>query len=123
MRIGTAALLGSALAVMGIASSANAQDAQYAHAAITAGNLSSAERTLERETRAGSREPEVLLNLAAVYALTQRTTEARRLYQRVLSAKDASMVMPSSRIASAHDVARRGLQLLDQPSAVQLTAR
>ena len=56
MRIGTAALLGSALAVMGIASSANAQDAQYAHAAITAGNLSSAERTLERETRAAGHE-------------------------------------------------------------------
>lgn len=123
MRIGTAALLGSALAVMGIASSANAQDVQYAHAAITAGNLTSAERTLERETRAGSREPEVLLNLAAIYAMTQRPAEARGLYQRVLNAKDASLVMPSSRIASSHDVARRGLQLLEQPNAVQITAR
>lgn len=123
MRIGTGALLGSALAVMGIATSANAQDAQYAHAAITAGNLSSAERALERETRAGSREPEVLLNLAAVYAMTQRSTEARDLYVRVLNAKDASLVMPSSQVASSHDVARRGLRLLDQPSALQLTAR
>ena len=123
MRIGTAALLGSALAVMGIASGANAQDVQYAHAAIMAGNLTSAERTLERETRAGSREPEVLLNLAAIYAMTQRPTEARGLYQRVLNAKDASLVMPSSRVASSHDVARRGLHLLEQPNAVQLTAR
>ena len=122
MRIGTAALLGSALAVMGIASSANAQDAQYAHAAITAGNLTSAERTLERETRAGSREPEVLLNLAAVYAMTQRPAAARDLYQRVLNAKDASLVLPSSQVAGSHDIARRGLRLLDQP-AVQLTAR
>lgn len=123
MRIGTATLLGSALAVMGIASSANAQDAQYAHAAITAGNFSSAERTLEREARAGNREPEVLLNLAAVYAKTQRPAEARDLYLRVLNAKDASMVMPSSQIASSHDVARRGLRLLDQLGAMQLTAR
>ena len=123
MRIGTTALLGAALAVMGIASSANAQDARYAHAAITAGNLLSAERTLERETRAGSREPEVLLNLAAVYALTQRPAEARDMYLRVLNAKDASMVMPSSQVASSHDVARRGLRLLDIPGAVQLTAR
>ncbi len=123
MRIGTVALLGSALAVMGIASSANAQDAQYAHAAITAGNLSSAERSLERETRAGSREPEVLLNLAAVYAMTQRPTEARDLYQRVLETRDASLVMSSSQVASSHDVARRGLRLLEQPGALQITAR
>jgi|GEM_PF-962816 len=123
MRIGTAALLGSALAVMGIASSANAQDARYAHAAITAGNLSTAERALERESRAGNREPEILLNLAAVYAMTQRPTEARELYLRVLNARDASLVMPSSQVASAHDVARRGLRLLDQPGATQLTSR
>lgn len=123
MRIGTVALLGSTLAVMGIASSANAQDAQYAHAAITAGNLSSAERTLEREKRAGSREPEVLLNLAAVYAMTQRPADARNLYLRVLTAKDASLVMPSSQVASSHDIARRGLRLLDQSDAVQITAR
>lgn len=123
MRIGTRALLGSTLAVMGIATSANAQDAQYAHAAIKSGNLLSAERTLERETRAGSREPEVLLNLAAVYTMTQRPSEARDLYQRVLDAKDASLIMPSSQIASSHDVARRGLRLLDQPGSMQLTAR
>ena len=123
MRIGTVALLGSTLAVMGIASGANAQNAQYAHAAISAGNLSAAERTLERETRAGSREPEVLLNLAAVYAITQRPSEARDLYQRVLDAKDASLVMPSSQVASSHDVARRGLRLLEQPAAMQITAR
>lgn len=123
MRIGTVALLGSALAVMGIATSANAQQVEYAHAAITAGNLTTAERTLERETRAGSREPEVLLNLAAVYAMTQRPIEARELYLRVLNAKDASLVMPSSQVASAHDVARRGLRLLDQPGAMQITSR
>lgn len=123
MRIGTVALLGPALAVMAIASSASAQNVEYAHAAITAGNLPSAERSLERETRAGSREPEVLLNLAAVYAMTQRPAEARSLYQRVLDAKDASLVMPSSQVASSHDVARRGLRLLDQPGALQLTSR
>lgn len=123
MRIGTAALLGPALVVMGIASSANAQQVEYAHAAITAGHLSSAERTLEREIRAGSREPEVLLNLAAVYAITQRPSAARELYQRVLDAKDTSLVMPSSQVAGSHDVARRGLRLLEQPSSIQLTAR
>ncbi len=123
MRIGTKALLASALAVMGIAGSANAQDAQYAHAAITAGQLPQAERALEREARAGSREPEVLLNLAAVYAMTQRPDAARSLYTRVLADKDASLMMPSDRIASAHDVARRGLRMLDGASMLQLTSR
>ncbi len=123
MRIGAVALLGSALAVMGIASSANAQDVQYAHAAITAGNFTSAERSLERETRAGNREPEVLLNLAAVYAMTQRSDAARALYAKVLAGEDASLVLPSARVASAHDVARRGLQMLDRPATLQLTSR
>ncbi|MGN5374225.1 tetratricopeptide repeat protein [Sphingomonas hankookensis] len=123
MRIGTIALLAPALAVMGIASSANAQNAQYAHAAITAGDLSSAQRSLERETRAGSREPEVLLNLAAVYAMTQRPDAARDLYARVLAGEDVSLVLPSARVATAHDVARRGLQMLNRPATLRLTSR
>ena len=85
MRIGTLVLLAPALAAMGIAASAHAQDAQYAHAAIESGKLPQAERALTRETRAGSREPEVLLNLAAVYAMTDRADAARALYSRVLA--------------------------------------
>lgn len=123
MRIGTKPLLAAALAVMGIAGSANAQDARYAHAAITAGHLPQAERALEREARAGSREPEVLLNLAAIYAMTERPDAARSLYTRVLATRDASLVMPSDRIASAHDVARRGLRMLDGSTTLQLSAR
>jgi hypothetical protein len=123
MRIGTLVLLAPALAAMGIAASANAQDAQYAHAAIAAGNLPAAERALERDARAGSREPQVLLNLAAVYAMTERSDAARALYTRVLAGEDASLLMPSDQVASAHDVARRGLRMLDRSSAVQLTSR
>lgn len=99
-----------------------AQEARYAHTAITAGELSQAERSLEREARAGSREPEVLLNLAAVYALRNRTDDARALYGRVLNGEDASMVLSSNRVASAHDVARTGLRLLRR-TTTQVTAR
>lgn len=120
---GIATLLGLALAAGGFAGSAMAQDAQYAHAAITGGNLPGAERALEREARAGSREPEVLLNLAAVYAMTDRTDAARSLYTRVLAADDASLVLSSDRIASAHDVARAGLRRLSGTPTQQLTAR
>jgi Flp pilus assembly protein TadD len=123
MRIGATALLGLALAASGVAGSATAQDAQYSHAAITSGNLQQAERSLERETRAGSREPEVLLNLAAVYAMTHRADAARTLYTKILAADDASMVLSSSRIASAHDIARQGLRMLGRPANTQLTAR
>ncbi len=100
-----------------------AQEARYAHTAITAGELSQAERSLEREARAGSREPEVLLNLAAVYALRNRTDDARALYGRVLNGEDASMVLSSNRVASAHDVARTGLRLLGRTTTTQMTAR
>lgn len=123
MRIGTLMLLAPALAAFGGAASANAQDARYAYAAIEAGKLTQAERALERETRAGSREPEILLNLAAIYAKTERPDAARALYGQVLSGDDASLILPSHRIASAHDVARRGLRMLEQPGTLQLTAR
>ncbi|KQN70787.1 hypothetical protein [Sphingomonas sp. Leaf62] len=123
MRIGTLVLLAPALAAMGFAASANAQDAQYAHAAIEAGKLPQAERALERDTRAGSREPQVLLNLAAVYAMTDRPDAARALYTRVLAGEDASLLMQSNQVARAHDVARRGLRMLDRSGTQQLTAR
>lgn len=123
MRIGTLVLLAPALAAMGFAASANAQSAEYAHAAIAAGDLPKAERALERDARAGSREPQVLLNLAAVYAMTDRPDAARALYARVLAGEDASLLMPSDQVISAHDVARRGLQKLDRSGTLQLTAR
>jgi len=123
MRIGTIVLIAPALAAMGFAASANAQRAEYAHAAIEAGKLPQAERALERDARAGSREPQVLLNLAAVYAMTDRPDAARSLYLRVLEGEDASLLMPSDQVANAHDVARRGLRMLDRPGTLQLTAR
>ncbi len=123
MRIGTKTLLALALTASGIAGSAMAQETQYVHAAIVSGKLAQAERDLERDTRAGSREPEVLLNLAAVYAMTDRAEAARALYGRVLDGEDASLMLSSARVASAHDIARKGLRLLDRPATIQMTAR
>ncbi len=123
MRIGTKTLLGVALSAVAFAGSAQAQEAQYAHAAITSGKLTQAERDLARDARAGSREPEVLLNLAAVYAMTDRPAEARVLYQRVLGGEDASLVLASSEVASAHAIARKGLGRLDRAVATRITAR
>lgn len=112
-----------ALAIGVSAAPLAAQEARYAHTAITAGELSQAERSLEREARAGSREPEVLLNLAAVYALSNRTDDARAMYGRVLAGKDVSLVLSSNRVASAHDVARTGIRLLGRTATTQMTAR
>ncbi len=123
MRLGTFTRLAVALSAVGFAGSAMAQDAQYVHAAIVGGKLAQAERDLERDTRAGSREPEVLLNLAAVYAMTDRGDQARGLYQQVLKRDDASLLLSGSRVASAHDVARKGLALLDRDTAIQMTSR
>jgi len=112
-----------AVAIGALAAPVAAQEARYAHTAITAGELPQAERSLEREARAGSREPEVLLNLAAVYALRNRTDDARALYGRVLAGEDASLVLSSNRVASAHDVARTGLRLLGRATTTQVSAR
>lgn len=123
MRIGSKALLGVALSAIAFVGSAQAQDAQYAHAAITSGKLLRAERDLARDARAGSREPDVLLNLAAVYAMTDRPVEARALYQRVLGGEDASLVLASSEVASAHAIARKGLGRLDRGTVTRITSR
>lgn len=90
---------------------------------LTHASLSNAEATLVKADRSTPDQPEVLLNLAAVYALSDRKSQARELYARVLSGENASLVTGSSRVANAHDIARKGISLLDRQAPTQFTAR
>lgn len=99
---------------------AQAQDGSVASAQIVQGDYAAAEAKLLAELRANPERPELLINLAAVYAKTGRTSEARGLYTRVLSSDDVLMDLSAQRTAGSHAIAQRGLRRLD---TVQFTAR
>ncbi|WP_019517013.1 tetratricopeptide repeat protein [Sphingomonas sp. Mn802worker] len=82
------------------------------YTAIAAGNLAQAETTLDAERAIFPRRPEVLLNLAAVYARTTRTARARALYDDVLRSAPVSLNLADGGTTSSHEVAERGLARL-----------
>lgn len=110
------------VAAAGVAAPAMAQDSwpqRTGFQEIAAGNFLGAERTLLEERRANPKSPELMLNLAAVYAKTGRAADARALYDAVLQEKPIAMDMPSGAILSSHTVARTGLRHLPQAIAAR----
>ncbi|MGE7206626.1 tetratricopeptide repeat protein [Sphingomonas sp. NPDC019816] len=108
------------VAAAGMAAPAMAQDGwpqRTGYQEIASGNLAAAERTLLAERRTNPESPELMLNLAAVYAQTGRASEARALYGAVLNEKAIAMDMPSGAILSSHTVAQTGLRQLTQVMA------
>ena len=101
-----------------LASPALAAD-RTGYTAIAAGDLSQAERTLSAERAIFPRRPEVLLNLAAVYARTNRTAQARALYDDVLTAAPVALEVADGGTMSSHDVAQRGLSRLSETLAAR----
>jgi Tfp pilus assembly protein PilF len=99
---------------------ADAQEDGVARTKIAAGDFGQAEAKLLHELRIYPNRPELLLNLAAVYAKTGRAPQARALYMRVLSQRDVLMDLSAEETAGSHALARTGLSRLD---SVQLTAR
>jgi len=92
---------------------AQAQDGdRVASTAIAQGDLARAERELTRELRIHPGRPELLLNLAAVYAGTGRQAEARNLYRDVLAQDEVLMQLSADRVAGSHAVANAGLRRL-----------
>ncbi|WP_404338365.1 tetratricopeptide repeat protein [Sphingomonas sp. MMS12-HWE2-04] len=118
MRLGFAIL--AAAPLIAAALPAQAQDRAVASTEISTGAYAQAETKLQAQLRAHPDLPELLLNLAAVYAQTGRTSEARALYTRVLDQDDVLMDLSADRTAGSHAVARTGLRRIE---AVQFTAR
>ena len=110
-----AILAGLALfAPLALAAPALAQDGdRVASAAIEQGDFVGAEKVLLQELRIHPGRPELLLNLATVYAKTGRQAEARTLYRQVLAQSDVLMDLPADRTAGSHAVAVAGLRRLD----------
>jgi hypothetical protein len=109
-----------AVAPLAAALPAHAQDSAVASTQIHEGEHAAAETRLLAEMRIHPNRPELLLNLATVYARTDRADAARALYQRVLAQDDVVMTLAADRTAGSHAIARTGLRRL---GAVQVTAR
>jgi thioredoxin-like negative regulator of GroEL len=78
------------------------------YTAIQAGDFSTAERIITAERRIYPRMPELMLNLAVVYAHTGRAAEARALYRDVLGQPEVMLDTPSASVSS-YAVAKAGL--------------
>lgn len=106
------------MALAGVAGTASAQERTGYHA-IAAGDLAGAEATLDRERAIFPQRPELMLNLAAVYARTGRASEARALYADVLQREPIDLELGDGSAVSSHQVAKRGLARLDTTVAAR----
>ncbi len=103
-------VLALALAI-GTVGSAHAAD-RTGYQAISAGDYASAEKALLAERRVFPRRPELMINLATVYARTGRLSQAAALYRAALDEDQVEMLLPSDSVESSHVVAQRGLDSL-----------
>ena len=104
--------LAAATAGILLAASASAQDGaavRVAHDALASGDYARAERVLAAEQRIFPGSPEVLVNLAAVYARTGRVQQAAALYRNVLLREDVLLDLSADRAVSSHVLAETGL--------------
>jgi tetratricopeptide (TPR) repeat protein len=108
VRIAAGAALLSAMSVPAHA------DERNGYRQIVAGDYASAERIVNDTRKLFPVEPDLLLNLAAVYRRTGRVDDARALYQRVLGRPDADLDLANGANVSAHALARAGLRDLGQ---------
>jgi Tfp pilus assembly protein PilF len=97
--------------VTSLATPALARD-RTGYQAIAAGDYASAEKTLVAERRIFPGRPELMINLATVYARTGRVSEAASLYRAALASDSVEMAMPDGDVNSSHAVAQRGLDSL-----------
>lgn len=115
MRINHFAIL--ALAGAGFAGAASANDLTLADhngaIEITRGDWGRAERALLASRRVSPTDPELMLNLAIVYAKNGRIDEARALYRQVQARPDEEMQLAGGRMAGSHTLARVALIDLD----------
>lgn len=120
MKTGLAVLIGLAAIAAAAPASAQGDAVRVAHAAYAQGDFGRAERLLTAEQRVFPNSPEVLVNLAAVYARTGRMQQAAALYRQVLSRDDVLLDLSGERTISSHAIATAGL---GRVATVQTAAR
>ncbi len=118
MFVGMAAATVAMLAAL--PASAQSGAVRVAHDALAQGDYARAEAVLTAEQRIFPNSPEVLVNLAAVYARTGRVQQAAALYRQILARQDMLLDASADRTVSSHAVATAGLRRV---SSLQTAAR
>lgn len=101
-----------------IATPAAAKD-RVGYQAIAAGSLARAEQTITAERAIFPERPELMLNLAAVYARTGREAQARALYADVLDHEAVAMDLADGSVRTSHQLARIGMARLTTAMATR----
>ncbi|MBN8830758.1 MAG: tetratricopeptide repeat protein [Sphingomonadales bacterium] len=99
-----------------IASSAALADtpSAYAAGAISAGQLAEAERILKPVSYEDANDPARLINIATVYARTQRYAEARAALTRVQALPAERLDLAGGSSLSSHNIAAAMLERLEE---------
>ena len=108
----------TAALIVGGASAAAAQNWNGAEQ-LARGDVAGAERVIVAQQRLFPRDPDLLLNLAVVFARTGRVSEARQAYQQVLAQPNEPLDLDGARLALAHDLATAGLRRLSTEVAAR----
>jgi len=103
------------------AGQSNGAPGVYAVSAITAGEFAQAEKILQPENHEDARDPARLINIATVYARTQRYAQAREALRIVSDLPSEPLELSDGKSYSSHLIASTLLQRLDR--GTQLTAR
>jgi hypothetical protein len=87
-------------------------DSGYAAAAITSGQLAAAEHALQPSSYADAADPARLINIATVYARTERFSEARAALARVRALPAEQLDLANGKSYSSHVIAAAMLERL-----------
>lgn len=106
---------GAAFAALssGVVLAQSGADGGYAATAITAGQLSQAERILQPASFADAADPARLINIATVYARTQRYADARKALERVRALPAEKLELADGKSYSSHVIAAAMLGRLE----------
>jgi len=103
----------AALIVPAAVAQTDAQGTDYAARAITSGQFDEAERILQPISLADANDPARLINMATVYARTQRYGDARAALQRVRALPAESLELANGTSYSSHVIATAMIERLD----------
>lgn len=109
----------AALTIVTLATAPATAKDQVGYQAIAAGSLAKAEQTIDAERAIFPDRPELMLNLAAVYARTGREAQARALYGDVLDRESVALDMADGSVRTSHDLARTGMMRLTTAMATR----
>lgn len=107
-------IVAAMLGVPAVSAAAQTRTDPYAHEAIEAGNFTEAEASLRAQLALEPAKPELLLNLAAIYARTNRLDAAQTLYDRAMQAENVSLLLKPGVALDSHAIAQRGMRQVEQ---------